>query len=135
MQGISELIKVKKLEKSVDERGWFVKMVDEIETNRFGVIIASTCKPGFVRGNHYHKITRDWACVLEGRGLMALVDVKSGERMEIKMGDDNFVLVEIPPFVSHGLKNIGEGTLTFVEYSSVPFKEKIKDLHNYPVID
>ncbi len=59
-------------------------------------------KAGTVRGNHYHKIKREYIYVLVGEVQLVLEDLESRARetLEVKFGD----LILIQPGIVHALK-------------------------------
>src|SRR5438876_1722495 len=59
-------------------------------------------KAGTVRGNHYHKIKREYIYVLSGEVLLVLAELESRARetLEIKGGD----LILIEPGIVHALQ-------------------------------
>ena len=104
-----EGVKVKKLKVIVDERGWLMEILrrdDEIFEN-FGQIYLTVCKPGYVKAWHYHKKQNDLFSVVKGNAKLVLYDMRDnsktkGEIQEFIIGEDNPVLVKIPPGIVHG---------------------------------
>jgi len=136
---LRDRVQVCKLDIHTDERGRFCSILDgsRLEKLRdlpFGTLIITTAYPNHVKGNHYHRSTRDWVCVVTGEGLLRLEDVQTSETIDLKMGESNFVIVEIPTGVSHGIKNVGVGEMIVVEYSDRSFEEKRNDIHPFVVI-
>ncbi|MCK4857985.1 MAG: dTDP-4-dehydrorhamnose 3,5-epimerase family protein, partial [candidate division Zixibacteria bacterium] len=75
-----------------------------------------TAYPGVVKAWHLHQRQTDNMCVIRGRAKLVLYDSREdsatrGEIMEFFLGDDNRLLVQIPPGIYHGFKNIGTGEL------------------------
>ncbi len=107
-------VKIKPLTRIADERGTIMHMLraDDPEFERFGEIYFSTVYPGVVKGWHGHKrMTLNYA-VISGMIKLVLYDDREdsptrGEIQEIFMGDDNYVLVTIPPRIWNGFKGIG----------------------------
>ena len=58
-------------------------------------------KAGSVRGNHYHKVKREYVYVLSGALLLVLEDLRdhAQEKLELAAGD----LVLIQPGIAHAL--------------------------------
>lgn len=108
-----EGVKVKPLKKICDERGMIMHMLrcDDPDFKKFGEIYFSCVYPGVIKGWHYHKeMTLNYA-VVKGMIKLVLYDDRQdsptkGEVMEICMGDNNYVLVTIPPRVWNGFKGI-----------------------------
>ena len=78
----------------------------------FGEIYFSTIYPGIVKGWHLHKsMTLNYAVVV-GMIKLVLFDDRQdsptrGEVNELFIGDNNYTLVTIPPYVWNGFKGIG----------------------------
>ncbi|MBI4824571.1 MAG: dTDP-4-dehydrorhamnose 3,5-epimerase family protein [Nitrospirae bacterium] len=105
---------IKPLRKIPDERGCIYHMLraDDPEFEKFGEIYFSTVYPNVIKGWHIHKrMTLNYA-VIQGMIKLVLYDERKdsatkGELMELFMGEENYVLVKIPPMVWNGTKGIG----------------------------
>ena len=74
-------------------------------------------RAGAVRGNHYHKIKKEWTYVISGKLQLLLEDVATRERASLTMqGGD---LAFIPPCVAHALRTLEPGGA--VEFSQANF--------------
>jgi len=110
-----EGVKIKKLKVIPDERGRLMEMLrsdDELFIT-FGQVYLTTAYPGVVKGWHYHKKQTDNMVVVKGMMKVVLYDGREGssskgEVNEFFMGINNTILLQIPPFVFHGFKCIGE---------------------------
>ena len=110
-----EGVKTKKLKVIPDERGRLMEMLrsdDELFIT-FGQVYLTTAYPGVVKGWHYHKKQTDNMVVVKGMMKIVLYDGRDGsstkgEVNEFFMGIHNAILLQIPPFVFHGFKCIGE---------------------------
>jgi len=110
-----EGVKIKKLKVIPDERGRLMEMLrsdDELFIT-FGQVYLTTAYPGVVKGWHYHKKQTDNMVVVKGMMKVVLYDGREGsstkgEVNEFFMGIHNAILLQIPPFVFHGFKCIGE---------------------------
>lgn len=110
-----EGVKTKKLKVIPDERGRLMEMLrsdDELFIT-FGQVYLTTAYPGVVKGWHYHKKQTDNMVVVKGMMKIVLYDAREGsstkgEVNEFFMGIHNTILLQIPPFVFHGFKCIGE---------------------------
>lgn len=97
-----------------DERGKIMHMLrcDGPEFEKFGEIYFSVVYPGVIKGWHGHKkMTLNYA-VVSGMIKLVLYDDREGsstrgEIQEVFMGEDNYVLVTVPPMVLNGFKGIG----------------------------
>jgi UDP-2-acetamido-2,6-beta-L-arabino-hexul-4-ose reductase len=110
------------ISRNFDARGEVVKI---ITVQKAGWpardVIAVSVKPGVVRGNHYHKIKEEVFVVLLGRLLVTLVDVKTGERMKMRLDGKSRKMLFIHPFVAHSAKNIGKDTAWFMEVQNTDY--------------
>jgi len=110
-----EGVKIKKLKVIPDERGRLMEILrsdDELFIT-FGQVYLTTAYPGVVKGWHYHKKQTDNMVVVKGMMKVVLYDGREGsstkgEVNEFFMGIHNTILLQIPPFVFHGFKCIGE---------------------------
>ena len=120
-------VEIKILKKIPDERGSIYHMlrVDDAIFSNFGEIYFSKVYPDVVKGWHIHKeMILNYAAIY---GMIKLVlydnredsDTK-GNLMEIFLGDDNFILVKVPPFVWNGFKGIGEKIALVANCASIP---------------
>ncbi|MBN8730668.1 MAG: dTDP-4-dehydrorhamnose 3,5-epimerase family protein [Acidobacteria bacterium] len=103
------------LRQIVDERGKIMHMMKATDAHfqQFGEIYFSCSWPGTVKAWHVHtKMTVNNA-VLSGRAKLVLYDLREGsptrgELQEIFLGEDNYVLVRIPPGIANGYKAYGD---------------------------
>jgi UDP-2-acetamido-2,6-beta-L-arabino-hexul-4-ose reductase len=117
-------VKIKKLEVKKDERGWLAEIIRAEDIGNhpsFGQILVTTANPGQTKGNHYHLRKREWYCVIKGKGQVTITDRATKEVFTHTMGDENFVLVEIPVGTLHAITNIGTEEMILVVYISEPF--------------
>jgi len=107
-------VKITQLTVIPDERGAIFHMLrdDDKVFESFGEIYFSKVYPGVVKGWHLHKkMTLNYA-VPVGMIKLVLFDDREnsptrGELMELFIGEQNYVLVTIPPNVWNGFKGIG----------------------------
>ncbi|MBI4972706.1 MAG: cupin domain-containing protein [Candidatus Omnitrophica bacterium] len=131
------MIPVKKLDKKVDERGWFAEIFkDEIMgTQNFGLVYVTTANPGKVKGNHYHEKKKEWVTIIQGKALFAFEDIRTGEKKEMIVSDGELIVMEFQPFIAHAVKNIGNGLLIYLAYTHKAFDPKNPDTKMYKVIE
>ncbi len=104
---------IKKLEKYSDERGWLTEIfrTDELNFTPHMSYVSLT-NPGVIRGPHEHVEQSDCFVFLgPGNFRLYLWDRRPssttlGESLEIEVGENNPVLVIVPPGVVHGYKCI-----------------------------
>ncbi len=107
-------VKVIPLRTIVDERGKIMHMLKATDDHfiQFGEIYFSTAWPGTVKAWHIHtKMTVNNA-VLSGHAKLVMYDLRpdsptKGELLEVFLGEDNHVLVQIPPGIANGYKAYG----------------------------
>jgi dTDP-4-dehydrorhamnose 3,5-epimerase len=106
---------IKKISKNIDDRGWLAEIYrsDEIEL-RPAMSYVSLTRPGVARGPHEHKHQSDcFVFIGPGSFELHLWDRRAGsntkdEHMEIAAGEDNLVMIIVPPGVVHGYKCVGD---------------------------
>ena len=109
-----EGVRTKRLKVIPDERGMLMEMLrdDDDIYQKFGQVYLSVVYPGVVKGWHFHKRQTDHFVFVKGMAKVVLVDTREssptkGEINEFFMGENNPILLVIPPFVLHGMKGIG----------------------------
>ena len=120
-------VKIKPLKKIADERGMVMHMLrcDDPDFEKFGEIYFSVVYPEVVKGWHNHKeMTLNYAAV-SGMIKLVLYDEREtsptkGELQEIFMGEDNYVLVKIPPRVWNGFKGMGIKPAIVANCATIP---------------
>ncbi len=107
-------VEIKQLRVIPDERGFLMELLrsDDPMFKKFGQVYLTTVYPGVVKGWHYHKLQTDFFAVIKGMARVVLYDRREdsktyGTVMELFMGEQNPMLIKIPPFVYHGMKGIG----------------------------
>ena len=120
-------IEIKQLKKIPDERGTIFHMLradDEFFEN-FGEIYFSTVYPDVIKGWHIHmEMTLNYA-VIVGMIKLVLFDERKdsttrGNLMEIFMGEQNYILVKIPPLIWNGTKGIGTKMAIIANCATLP---------------
>ncbi|MFC1991156.1 dTDP-4-dehydrorhamnose 3,5-epimerase family protein [Chloroflexota bacterium] len=120
-------IKVKPLKKICDERGIIMHMLrcDDPDFEKFGEIYFSVVYPDVVKAWHIHKdMTLNYA-VVSGMIKLVLYDSREdsptkGEIQELFIGEDNYVLVKIPPGIWNGFKGSGDKSAMVANCASLP---------------
>ena len=109
-----EGVQTKRLKVIPDERGFLMEMMrdDDAFFQKFGQVYLSVVYPGAVKGWHYHKKQIDHFVFVKGMAKVVLYDRREGSRThgeinEFFMGEQNPILLVIPPLVLHGMKGIG----------------------------
>lgn len=117
---------IKKLSKIPDERGavyHMLKKEDELFES-FGEIYFSTVYHGAIKGWHLHKKMVLNYSVVSGMIKLVLFDDREnsdtkGNLMEIFIGDENYLLVKIPPGIWNGFKGISTNKAIVANCSSI----------------
>lgn len=96
-----------------DERGWGVEPLKAagLSPENLGNLHVVSMAPGSVRGNHLHPKSTEWIQVLGGPVEIAWRSGEAGERHSSIVEGDRTVLFEIPPGVSHALRNNSRETI------------------------
>lgn len=126
-----EGVKIKQLKKICDERGMIMHMIrsDDPEFEKFGEIYFSCIYPNVIKGWHLHKkMTLNYA-VIKGMIKLVLYDNRDDsstkdEIMEIFMGDNNYILVKIPPNIWNGFKGTGTKMSIVANCATIPHDPK-----------
>src|SRR5438093_2585475 len=107
-------VRTKPLKVIPDERGRLMETLrsDDELFIKFGQAYITTAYPGVIKGWHYHKIQVDNFIGVKGMAKVVLYDDREGsptrgEINEFFMGEQNPMLLVIPPLVLHGMKGIG----------------------------
>jgi dTDP-4-dehydrorhamnose 3,5-epimerase len=132
-----EGVKVKKLRVIPDERGRLMEILrrDDKEFFRaFGQVYMTTALPGVVKGWHYHTKQWDNFTVVHSMAKVVLYDSRKdsktfGEINEFFMGAHNPILLQIPPYVMHGFKCIGETEALIINIPSEVYNYDEPDEH------
>jgi dTDP-4-dehydrorhamnose 3,5-epimerase len=87
-----------------------------------------------VKAWHYHDRQTDHFVCVRGMIKLALYDERDGSSTrglvnEWFIGDANQLLVQIPPRVWHGFKNIGEAEALVVNVATEPYDYRQPDEH------
>lgn len=132
-------VKTKQLITHADERGWLFEILrsDDELFIRFGQVYLTAVYPGVVKAWHCHATQTDCFTVVSGMAKLVLADLReksptSGEVNEFFIGDQNRMLVQIPPGVYHGLKGIGTGPALALNCPDQPFDPDHPDEKRLP---
>jgi dTDP-4-dehydrorhamnose 3,5-epimerase len=109
-----EGVKIIPLKQIPDERGKIMHMLKCTDPHfeKFGEVYFSVAYPGVIKGWHLHTKQTQFYAVIFGMIKLVLYDERKksktkGELMEIFTGEDNYLLIKIPPGVVNGYKTIG----------------------------
>jgi dTDP-4-dehydrorhamnose 3,5-epimerase-like enzyme len=75
----------------------------------------STLLPGHIRGNHFHVARNEILMVMSVSRWSLHWDAGEGTPISIREFDgSNAVLISVPPYASHAIRNDGDGSLQIV---------------------
>ncbi len=72
---------------------------------RFGQLSYLVIKPGFSRGNHYHKRKEEWFCCVRGKCRMVLLNANNSEKKELILDSTKKEFFKVEPYEVHTLSN------------------------------
>ena len=130
-KGDIEGVIIKKITKNMDERGYLVETFREDtlpDRLKPAMSYVSFTKPGAARGPHEHlKQTDIFVFLGPGDFKIRLWDNRKNGKtyssfMEITGGEDNPILVIIPPGIVHGYKNISKEVGMVINYPDQLYK-------------
>lgn len=111
----------------LDERGMVRHMLKCTDPNfrQFGEIYFSVIFPNAIKAWHVHRRMELNYAVISGNIKLVLFDARQnspthGEIQEIFMGENNYVLVTIPPDVINGFKAIGNEKAIVANCANIP---------------
>lgn len=105
-----------KVSKHIDNRGLFIKILKQSQAkSNFGEIYLIKSLPGMIRGNHYHKKTKEWFYLIKGKAVLTLKDIITNEMIKIVMNQNE--TIEIPVNIAHSVKNIGDDEMIMIAFA------------------
>jgi dTDP-4-dehydrorhamnose 3,5-epimerase len=127
-------VKVRELKVHCDERGRLFEILrsDDELFAQFGQAYLTTCYPGVVKAWHLHKLQTDNLCVIHGQAKLVLYDAREnaktrGEIAELFPCDERRLLIQIPPGIYHGFKNIGTNEMLVLNIPTRTYDYKSPD--------
>lgn len=87
----------------------------------FGEIYLTAAHTGQVKGNHYHRRTREWFCLVQGRARLVTQEMETGKIREFAMSADEPVTIEVPPHVAHAIQCVGDEMAIVLAYADQPY--------------
>ena len=110
-----------------DERG---RLSELVVAKTKGQIFFSTTKPKVVRGNHFHSRRVERFCILEGKALVQMRKIGTDTVLNYEINGTDSVVVDMPVYYTHNLKNIGDTNLICCFWMNDILKEeKIDDTY------
>jgi len=123
-----------------DERGALFEILrsDEKIFKKFGQAYVTSCKPGWVKGWHYHLKQDDFFCVIKGRVKIVLYDrrEKSPSYREIAeyfLEEQKLQLLVIPRGVVHGFECLDEEECLILNLPTEVYNRAKPDEYRLPL--
>ena len=132
-------VEIKRLSKHADERGYLVELLrsDDPIFTRFGQCYLSMNYPEVVRAWHWHQKQDDYFVVIKGMVKVGLYDAREGsptggEVNEFYLGENNNIVLKIPPGVMHGYKTVGPEPSFLVNFPTEVYDRDQPDEYRLP---
>ena len=130
-----EGVKIKKLIKHCDDRGFFAELIrdDEPELlSRFGQSSWSMSYPGVIKAFHYHKKQDDLWFFPSGNAQVVLYDLRENSITQGKtdvyyMGEENPIMLLIPKGIAHGYRVLGQKPAVIIYFTTESYNPKNPD--------
>jgi UDP-2-acetamido-2,6-beta-L-arabino-hexul-4-ose reductase len=113
-----------------DERG---SLAEFIKSERIGQVFVSRTRPGVTRGNHYHHTKAERFLVVEGEASIRMRSVNEAEIIEYRVCGNEFKAVDIPPWFTHCITNIGSSEMVTLFWADEIFNPNLPDTYYLPV--
>lgn len=127
-------VKVKKLTKHCDDRGFFTELVrdDENLLDYFGQASMSMSYSGVIKAFHYHEEQDDLWFFPSGNAQVVLYDLRKdsttfGQTDVYYMGEENPILLLIPKGVAHGYRVLGDKSATIIYFTTKSYNPENPD--------
>lgn len=131
-------VQVLPLRKIPDERGAIMHGVrSDTILNQFGEVYFKKLSVGIINGWHVHEtLILNYICIL-GMIKLVMYDMRKDSPtyamlQEVYMGDDNYVLVHIPPGIANASKGLGTPFSLLTNIASEPHNPTLKYLRIDP---
>lgn len=108
----------------IDDRGWFLKVIDGKEENLpsyTGEVYLTSATPGEAKGGHYHEKAIEWFTLVTGECELKLVDIVTGEKLSINLSSTKPETIYIPNYVAHIFVNNSSNDFILLAYSDQLF--------------
>jgi dTDP-4-dehydrorhamnose 3,5-epimerase len=110
-----------------DDRGKILHIMKSSDSlfSSFGEVYCSTVYPGVVKGWHLHKKMTLNYVALKGNIKFVLYDARPesttyGQIQEIFMGENQYVMVKVPPMIWNGFTCIGNEEAFVINFTDIP---------------
>ena len=137
-----EGVKIKQIKKNFDDRGFFSEIIKLGEETFKEIKQTSYTEtyPGVIKAFHYHKKQFDIWFPIMGNMQIVLYDLRDdsstkGETQVIYGGEDNSIVVLIPPGVAHGYRVLGNQKVSLFYHTSEAYDPENPDEERIPFDD
>jgi len=126
--------KSKDLKVHLDERGWLIEILKRNELKEdIKQVYVATIRPGKVRGNHYHLKRTEWFFITGGKADLYLEDLKTGEKICLKISSEKPKLITVFPQVAHAVRNTSKETIYLISVQNTIYNPGDPDTFDYLV--
>lgn len=132
-------VKIKQLRKFADDRGFFAEILKfgEETFHEAKQTSYSETFPGVIKAFHWHKKQWDVWFICRGNAQVVLHDLRqeSATRNETQVvfaGENNPVVIAIPPGVAHGYRVLGNEKVGLFYHISEPYDSQNPDEERIP---
>jgi len=139
---ILEKVKVKKIKRFADDRGFFSEIAKEGEETFQTIKQTSYTEtyPGVIKAFHWHRKQYDIWFPIKGSLQVVLYDLREDsstfeQTQVIYAGEDNPLLILIPPGVAHGYRVLGSRRAGLFYHTSEAYDPKNPDEERIPFDD
>lgn len=133
---------VKELKIYNDDRGFFTEILKEGEGvfKKIKQTNYTETYPGVIKAFHWHKKQWDIWFVARGMAQVVLYDLREksltkGTTQIIYAGEDNRVVIVIPPGVAHGYRVLGDKKVGLFYHATEPYNPQNPDEKRIPFDD
>jgi mannose-6-phosphate isomerase-like protein (cupin superfamily) len=122
------MIKKERADGFEDHRGMLFWASPKILDFEYKYLTIGTLKPGYQRGNHYHKRIEEKLLVIEGelQYIERKVNTLSFKRTILRAGD----IVFIPKYHVHTITNLTDEIAVFIEFKDEEYDINDTDTYN-----
>ena len=135
-------VKIKQIKRHFDDRGCFSEILKFGEETFKEIKQTSYTEtyPGIIKAFHWHKKQYDIWFPVKGNIQIVLYDLRGesstkGETQVIFAGENNPILVLIPPGVAHGYRVLGNQIAGLFYHTSEAYDQKSPDEQRIPFDD
>lgn len=133
-------VKIKRIVKHCDDRGFFAELVRDDEPEllgKFGQASWSMTYPGVVKAFHYHEKQDDLWFFPSGNAQVVLYDLREGSPTKgmtdvYYLGENNPILLFIPRGVAHGYRVLGEKPAVIIYFTTESYNRESPDEKRIP---